>query len=306
MARLCVPGFPFRASRPTPRFTTQPAFRSFPQRVVYRENPPVTPRSLLPVSPGVHSFSTASKLSAGNHSFVEMRKGSHLPIRSVRAPSPPSAAAPASSGAAASLNGSLSRLSERRAARQARPRPWAQPRSTSRNQSLEGHLSTPAPRRPAPANRSIQDSLAIRIQRTIARIDAVLAKPVPGRKDAPVRKRVRFGETTVATVSRWIERPRHVFVGVPSSFGHLQGWSVTPLPEPDKDGELEKYVSYWGSDSYIMLTSAHKSGPCGQEGCAWNSLARLWRRHPMWTPPMVFKGWLAIREMRRKKGVFAL
>ncbi|PTU16963.1 hypothetical protein P175DRAFT_0505371 [Aspergillus ochraceoroseus IBT 24754] len=119
-------------------------------------------------------------------------------------------------------------------------------------------------------------------------------------------KSVRFGETTVVSVSRWIERKEHVFPAPPMAMGYLQGWSVAALKEPDEDGEVDKYTTYWGSDSYVMLTSNHAEGPCNREGCAWNSLARIQARRPMWSPETVFKAWLKKRAMIRERGGFAL
>ncbi|KAB8238675.1 uncharacterized protein BDW43DRAFT_121633 [Aspergillus alliaceus] len=77
---------------------------------------------------------------------------------------------------------------------------------------------------------------------------------------------------------RWIELPDHIF-GVSSWFGHLQGWGVTPLSEPDADGDL-KYTTSRGSDSYEMLIS-HDTGPCDGQKCAWNAQGHIWWRHSM-------------------------
>lgn len=112
-------------------------------------------------------------------------------------------------------------------------------------------------------------------------VDAVLFEPVPGRK-AVEKKRLRFGEATVVSVSRWIELPDHIFSGIPSWF---KGGRVTPLFESDEDGEL-KYTTSRGSDSYEMLIS-YDMGPCDGQNCAWNSQGHIWWRHSMWTPPMV-------------------
>ncbi|KAB8255748.1 hypothetical protein BDV32DRAFT_108754 [Aspergillus pseudonomiae] len=317
MARLCVPGFIFRRDRPTARYTTQPAFRSFPRTVAYRANPPVSPRSFLPVSSkaGVHSFSAVSTSSTGDRSFSQMSQGSHLPVRSVRAPATPSTTAPASTGVVDALKALSSRLAERRAARQARLRPWAQPSSTSRNSS-SGHPSMPAHRKPAPTKSAIRQptkpvnpagGMVTRAQRTIARIDDTLAKLVStsGRKDKP-RKRVRFGETTVIPVERWIVRSEHSFI-FPSWFGNLQGWRVVALSEPNDDGETEKYVSMWGSDHYDMLyTHAHSETPCSRQGCVWDRMKHIMSQHPKWTPAMVIKGFNVYREKMRQRGKFYL
>ncbi|KAE8138809.1 hypothetical protein BDV38DRAFT_291861 [Aspergillus pseudotamarii] len=321
MARLCIPGFIFRRDRPSARFTTQPAFRSFPRSVSYRANPPVSPRSFLPVSskPGVHSFCTSSTSSTGDRSFSQMSQGSHLPVRSVRAPATPSTAAPARTGVVATLKALSSRLAERRATRQARLRPWAQPSSTSRKASPR-HPSA-AHRKPAPTKPAIRKptkpvnpagNKANRAQRAIARIEHALTKLVPtSRKVKPV-KSVRFGETTVIPVSRWIVRSEHSF-HFPSWFGYLQGWRVVPLSEPDCDGETEKYITTWGKDRYDMLTShvdfmvlPPVGIPCGRQGCAWDTMRSIKLQHPRWTEAMVIRGFNIWREKQRQRGRFYL
>lgn len=292
-----------------------PAFLSFPRTVHYRANPPVSPRSFLPVSskPGVHSFSTSSTSSTGNRSFSQMSQGSHLPVRSVRAPSTPSTTAPAPTGVVDALKALTSRLAERRAARQARHRPWAQPSSTSRKPS-PGHPST-AHRKPAPTKSAIRKptkpvtpapNMANRAQRAIAQIDLALAKLASASRKAKPVKRVRFGETTVIPVSRWINRSEHSFI-FPSWFGHLQGWRVVALSEPNDDGETEKYISTWGSDQFDMLqTHTHSRIPCGREGCAWEAMRRIKRQRPGWTSQMLIKGFNDYREKMRQRGKFYL
>lgn len=144
--------------------------------------------------------------------------------------------------------------------------------------------------------------------RTTRQVDNARAKPsAPAkseRKSKPT-KSVRFGETTVVSVPRWIDRRKNVYPAPIAAMGTLQGWSVTPLTNPDEDGEEEKYTTYWGSDSYVGI-SDHISQPCHRQSCAWNALARLQARHPDWTPPEVFRCWLHKRESIRKKGVFML
>lgn len=144
--------------------------------------------------------------------------------------------------------------------------------------------------------------------RTTRQVDNARAKPsAPAkseRKSKPT-KSVRFGETTVVSVPRWIDRRKHIYPGPIAAMGTLQGWSVTPLTKPDEDGEEEKYTTYWGSDSYAGIFD-HISQPCNRQDCAWKALARLQARHPDWTPPEVFRCWLRKRESVRKKGVFML
>ncbi|KAE8152592.1 hypothetical protein BDV25DRAFT_137786 [Aspergillus avenaceus] len=316
MACLCIPGIPFKKERETARFKTQPAFRPFPRRVVFRSTSPSCASSLPVRSPrtGVHSLKPAPTTSTGDRSFIEMRKHSRLPVRSPRAtpaapstrslrasaPSPsarPPRLARASAPSPPAANASLSRLAERRASRQARPRPWAQPQSAGHTSS-SGHLSTPAPPRGLPplTRQSASSKPSILATHT----DLTRAQR------ADTRKCVRFGDTTVIPVSRWIDRREHVFIGPPSAMGHLQGWNVTALTEPDEDGEMEKHTTYWGSDSYIMLTSNHAFGPCDRYLCAWNALARVKAVRPMWNSEMVFKGWMRLREIKREKGCHLL
>ncbi|KAE8379303.1 hypothetical protein BDV26DRAFT_291466 [Aspergillus bertholletiae] len=310
MARLCVPGFIFRRDRPSARFTTQPAFRSFPCSVSYRANPPVSPRPFLPVTkPGVHSFSATSTSSTGDRSFSQMSQGSHLPVRSVRAPAPRSTTTPARTGVVAALKTVSSRLAERRATRQARPRPWAQPTSTAAGNPSSAHCK-PAPAKPAlrqptkPAGSA--GTRGNHAQRAIARVGNAVRELVKSPPKAKPAKRVRFGETTVVTVSRWIDRSEHSFI-FPSWFGHLQGWRVFALSEPNEDGETEKYVSQWGSDPYDMLhTHYQATRPCGREGCVWGIIRDLMYRHPTWTPEMAIKGFNRWREIMRGRGKFYL
>ncbi|KAL4887532.1 hypothetical protein BJY04DRAFT_204416 [Aspergillus karnatakaensis] len=212
-------------------------------------------------------------------------------------------------------------VEERRAARQARDRPWAPQRSTS---PTESRLSTRT------SKPTIPDS-----KRPTARTGYVRAKPeapAKGGRKAKSGKTVRFAEETsnvsfgcrrtVTPVTRWIEKAKHVHVPLrlrkrvqaPSTaqvdkksqslparqprsalrrkpvrnvhFGEdsvesvtrwidplvdvhpepagtrgrqLQGWSVTPLPKPDKHGLTEKYTSYWGSRPYVKLRTHSKT-----------------------------------------------
>ncbi|PYI10618.1 hypothetical protein BO78DRAFT_414696 [Aspergillus sclerotiicarbonarius CBS 121057] len=330
MARLCLPGLPVHKAPLAPRFKTQPAFHSFPvppvARFVFRRNYEVPSHSFSPVSiprTGVRSFKPAS----GDRSFAKMRIGSRLPVP-VRTSTPSTVKpAPAATGAGRSLKPSLSRLEERRAARQARSRPWVSPKSQSQHESLEGHRSMPRPSPPIRPSHSLpptHPSPSLRpgsqrpiapsskAQRAIRLIDEVLAKSalasagVGGRK-AKLLKSVRFGETTVVPVSRWIDRRENVFPAPLAALGHLQGWKVTPLSKPDEDGETEKYTTYWGSDSYIMLTSSHSaSESCGRYGCAWNRLACIADQRPTWGPATVFMAWNKLREQIRQRGGYRL
>ncbi|KAL5336055.1 hypothetical protein BJX70DRAFT_400997 [Aspergillus crustosus] len=279
MARLCIPGIRYQKN-PQPnaaRFKTYPAFRSIPNRVTFRAVGSSSDRSFLP-SPPPRRDSVRS--------FDESRIGSRLPIRSPSpTPRPSFVVSP--------------RLEERRTARQARSRPWAQSRSpsTSRVNLSSANLK--------PAKTTIQATHT----KSIARSGVVRAKPAAsakgGCKSKPA-KNVRFGETSVVSVPRWIVRQEHVYPAPPMAMGHFQGWSVTPLAKPDEDGEEEKYTTYWGSDSYVMLTSNHAQRPCDREGCAWNQLARIQAMRPMWSPETIFKAWLLKREDIRKRGGFAL
>ncbi|KAE8389354.1 hypothetical protein BDV23DRAFT_184591 [Aspergillus alliaceus] len=318
MARLYLPGLLQRANPSGARITTRPAFTPFPHfAVVFRRNPPVRPRSFVPAKPprltDVPSFPpTSNSSTSGSRSFIEMRQGSHLPVR---APSIPSCAATPATPPAGNLS---QLLAERRAARQVRPRPWAQPTSTSRKPS-SGHLLAAAPRQraaiaqplPSPTPRPPREaSTPVDVVHTKPRgrcmepsvtVGVVHTKPCGRCMEPPVKKCVRFGEVSVKSVSRWIERPKDVYI-VPSFMGTLQGWSVTHLATPDEDGEMEKYVSYWGSDSYIMLTSAHAQGPCGRYRCSWNALARVQARWPHFNPSTVFAKWQQLRAIRRERG----
>ncbi|KAG2412539.1 hypothetical protein HFD88_010096 [Aspergillus terreus] len=382
MARLCVPGFPFRPSEKVPRFTTRPAFRSFPaRRIVYRPTTPTPIRSFEPVfsKPGIRYF-------------PRMKKGSRIPVRVVPAhisrflargtlptvaPVTPSARPNVTPSSFPATEASLARLEERREARQARSRPWAQSRSSIDKQSRQGHLSahrpctphptrvsrsvtrpqTPVSRSGAPCGRCPHhcpqprpqrqprprvpaSTFAPRSQPPVTRSEAPVTRSVPTvtRSVPPVtrslppiseptvkatrtraqrvpaqttssyakERRVRFGVTTVVPVSRWIVRQEHVYPAPPLAMGHLQGWDVTPLSESDEAGEDSKFVTYWGSDSYIMLTSNHAKEPCDRYGCAWNTLARIQRKRPHWSPERIFKAWLHIRSNIRKQGGFAL
>ncbi|PWY77244.1 hypothetical protein BO94DRAFT_588579 [Aspergillus sclerotioniger CBS 115572] len=312
MARLCLPGLPFRKAPLVDRFKTQRAFLSFPvapvARFVFRRNYEVPSRSFLPVSIP----------RTGVRSFANMRIGSRLPVP-VRTPTPLTVSpVPAATGAGRSLKGSLSRLEERRAARQARSRPWVSPKSQSQQKSPEGPLSMLHPSPPTHPSHSFcpgshrPDVRSSKAQRAIRRIDEVLAKSAlasagaGGRKTKSL-KSVRFGETTAVPVSRWIDRRENVFPAPLAAMGYLQGWKVTPLSKPDEDGETEKYTTYWGSDSYIMLTSSHSaSQPCDRYGCAWNRLARIADMRPTWGPATVFMAYNQLREQIRQRGGYRL
>ncbi|KAL5361587.1 hypothetical protein BJX96DRAFT_185360 [Aspergillus floccosus] len=163
--------------------------------------------------------------------------------------------------------------------------------------------STFAPRSLPHVTRSVPHTSDPTVKATRTRGQRV---PAQTTSSSAKERRVRFGATTVVPVSRWIVRQEHVYPAPPLAMGHLQGWDVTPLSESDEAGEDSKYVTYWGSDSYIMLTSNHAKEPCDRYGCAWNSLARIQRKRPHWSPERVFEAWLHIRSMIRKQGGFAL
>ncbi|KAK2800014.1 hypothetical protein FQN50_008253, partial [Emmonsiellopsis sp. PD_5] len=88
-------------------------------------------------------------------------------------------------------------------------------------------------------------------------------------------KSVKFGGTTVHEVERWIKPGVHS-QGPPSAVGQLHGWRVTPLKEPDQDGEDAKYATYWCSMGSTQLSHAHSyDKPCGRSFCAWNEIAKV-------------------------------
>ncbi|GAQ46856.1 similar to An13g01200 [Aspergillus niger] len=338
MTHLWIPGLPYKKAPVADRFKSSAPFLSFPTahtaRFVFRRNyeitssrsfqtvsPPRTVvRSLLPVSTGVRSLPRKSA-SPDVRSFAQLRQGSQLPV-SVRpsTPSPASPPVPAATGAGRSLTGSVlsSRLEERRASRQARSRPWAAtPKVEGHKKSPEGHRSTTRPsprveRASGPSDRAIRSPhMAARTRRALRRIDEVLAKPAlvkagAGGRKAKSVKSVRFGEDTVIPVSCWIVRREHVFPAPLAAMGHLQGWKVTPRAEPDEEGEMEKYTTYWGSDSYVMLDIHSVSEPCGRDGCQYQRLASIAARRPGWGPATVFLAWNMLREKVRQRGGFRL
>ncbi|KAL1999557.1 hypothetical protein VTN02DRAFT_4347 [Thermoascus thermophilus] len=167
-----------------------------------------------------------------------------------------------------------------------------------------GAVFRPVPRRVA--FRENPEASARLEERRAAR----LARPRPWLPDNRSRpaKRVRFGEATVVTVDRWIERRAHVFPAPGRILGQLQGWKVTPLAAPDEDGETARYTTYWGSGSSMLSFSHHR--PCDREGCAWNELAGIQRgwdgrtpgRFRHWSTADVFRVWLARRERVRRRG----
>ncbi|PWY67771.1 hypothetical protein BO83DRAFT_439364 [Aspergillus eucalypticola CBS 122712] len=338
MTHLWIPGLPYKKAPVADRFKSSAPFLSFPTahtaRFVFRRNyeitssrsfqtvsPPRTVvRSLLPVSTGVRSLPRKSA-SPDVRSFAQLRQGSQLPV-SVRpsTPSPASPPVPAATGAGRSLTGSVlsSRLEERRASRQARSRPWAAtPKVEGHKKSPEGHRSTTRPsprveRASGPSDRAIRSPhMAARTRRALRRIDEVLAKPAlvkagAGGRKAKSVKSVRFGEDTIIPVSCWIVRREHVFPAPLAAMGHLQGWKVTPRAEPDEEGEMEKYTTYWGSDSYVMLDIHSASEPCGRDGCQYQRLASIAARRPGWGPATVFMAWNMLREKVRQRGGFRL
>ncbi|KAL3463115.1 hypothetical protein BJX64DRAFT_287606 [Aspergillus heterothallicus] len=249
MARLCIPGVPSQKGSLLDALwlKTQASLRPLARPC----------RSLLPTSIPL----------ASARPFTESKQGFRLPIRSLRPTHRPSFRF-------------TSLLEERRAARQARSRPWAvKPKAPMASRSNLSFTNLAQPSKP-----KIQAIYA----KAPARVGKAQDKPetrvkAPS-KDKPLKKYVHFGETTVVSNPRWIVRREHVFVGPPMAMGHLQDWSVTPLLEPDRDGEEEKYATHWGSDSYVMLTSNHAEGPCDRFGCAWNALAWYQTNNPTWNP----------------------
>ncbi|KAL4920353.1 hypothetical protein BDW62DRAFT_216189 [Aspergillus aurantiobrunneus] len=335
MSRLRTPGsFPQYDPHPIIyRLKTQPASRLFAKsRVNSRAGPGSTARSFLP-SPPQDSV----------RPFNESRLGSRLPVRS------PSPTQQPHSFCLPSL------IEERRAARQARPRPWVSERSTlpswlhlsSRNPmavpkstippSYEPETSVNGGRKSKPVKRVhfgettvISTTAAAPVTRWIdqqehvhrppcgrkrmflptkipaqaqstAQVDQVgnfKAKPKTsvkgGRKSKPT-KTVRFGETTVISVTRWIDRRKNTYPDPIPAGGRLLGWTVTPLSEPNDQGEMEE-----------RLLSHHANGPCGRQNCAWNALARIQAKRPSWDPSTVFKCWLLKRDSIRSYGVHML
>ncbi|KAL4778906.1 hypothetical protein BJX76DRAFT_362274 [Aspergillus varians] len=334
------------------RVKAQPVSRlSFQPRATTRANPGPTARSFVSSLPGRD----------GVCSFDESRKGSRLPIRSLSPTQVPSF-----------TFRRHSIVEERRAARQARPRPWISERSTlpsrlhlsSRNPmpapkptipsysrlstragnvqtkpetSVKGgrkskpakrvhfgettvvsvtrwinspvknvhfgsetvipvtpwivkeeHVYRPPSRRRLLSRRNIPTPHA-QSTAQVDRVGNVRAKPAAlakGKAKTKPTKTVRFGESSVVSVTRWINRREHTHRPPITAMGHLQGWSVTRLPKPNSDGEEEKYTTYWGSRPYAMF-STHASGPCDRQYCAWNYLASLQARHPEWDRPSV-------------------
>jgi hypothetical protein len=273
MARLCVLRSALGPLFDAIRLKKQASLRSLPRLFM----PALIPRARV-------------------RSFAESQKGSCLPVRS---PLP----APARSALRPSSR-FTSLLEEREASRQARSRPWAsklKSLSTSRS-----NLSSTSPDKPP------KPEIYAAHTKKIARVDKVRAKPaisVKGpSKNKSVKKCVRFGKTSVVSVPRWIERQKDVFNGPPVALGHLKGWSVTSLLESDEDGEEEKYITYWGSGSFSMMTSNHAEGLSDRCGCPWSALAWYQARHPTWRPKMVFEAWRREREriLGQKEIVFPL
>ncbi|KAJ9210166.1 hypothetical protein DTO166G4_8255 [Paecilomyces variotii] len=105
-------------------------------------------------------------------------------------------------------------LAERRAAREARRRPWSQEGKSS---LPKGSFSTL--RQPVSTSSNDPNSVSARARRLIASIRSVLGKPALSKEDASGSKDkgtkcVRFGGVTVKTVSRWIDPNKHVFEGL--------------------------------------------------------------------------------------------
>ncbi|KAL1855486.1 hypothetical protein Plec18167_007092 [Paecilomyces lecythidis] len=111
------------------------------------------------------------------------------------------------------------RLAERRAAREARPRPWSLEGKSSLTRPAcaitKGSISTVR----RPVSLSNAPAVPASTRPAIAPIRSALAKPTLSKEDAcgsegKGRKSVRFGEVTVQTVSRWIYKNKHVFEGI--------------------------------------------------------------------------------------------
>ncbi|KAL4811095.1 hypothetical protein BDV18DRAFT_128582 [Aspergillus unguis] len=119
-------------------------------------------------------------------------------------------------------------------------------------------------------------------------------------------KSVRFGETTEVSVTRWIIPQQHTHSDpVVAKGGKLQGWSVTPLKRPTKEGDTEHYAVYCGSSKYRML-HRHCSEKSCDNSCSYGYLAQVQACRPKWTPEQVFKAWCRKREESRKQGTFRL
>ncbi|KAL1964484.1 hypothetical protein VTN77DRAFT_6910 [Rasamsonia byssochlamydoides] len=197
----------------------------------------------------------------------------------------------------------LSWLEDRCAARQDRPRPWL-PKGKSATTPTTARPPTPSAR---PTTR-VSAKSSTRQAETAT--DSILVWP-GSFKEKPV-KRVRFGDVTVHEVDFWIDRQRDVHRDGAWAFltGRLQGWRVTPRAEPDDEGETDKYMTMWGHDhSSLYYHSADR--PCANDGCAWNTLARIKRRwqekaYRGWDRSDVFAAWLAWRQRIRDRGGFAL
>lgn len=128
-----------------------------------------------------------------------------------------------------------------------------------------------------------------------------------------MKKSVRFGDVAVHDVDYWIDRKTHVFFdGGLWKMGRLQGWRVTPLDKPNEDGELEKYVTMWGSDHSNLYYHTNTGKKCHNAGCHWSSIAfvyksymrqgvHLWDRHDL-----VLYAWSELRERERQKGHWLL
>jgi hypothetical protein len=88
----------------------------------------------------------------------------------------------------------------------------------------------------------------------------------------PPAKELRFGNTTVRQVEKWIVPREHIYKSHNEIMNDPpRGWKVTPLEEPDSEGEDCKYVTVHGGDSLIW---GHSVGGCDTP-CAWNQLAAL-------------------------------
>lgn len=270
MSRLHIPAVHFIKDQAS-RYRTGPAFFSYPRQTVFQGN-----RERRPC----HSFNPAPAARPSGSQSRLPTKASHPSIHS-HVPEPPT---------------SRSRLEERRAARQARPRPWL-----PAGKSVVAHPPHFAP-----------TSLSAAAPASIRKVDLVkpaISKVIAGRNKTKTVKRVRFGDATTVTVDRWIDWNEHVFPNPPRVCGRLEGWDVKVLEKPDENGETCKYTTYWGS-GFSGPTYSHTEGPCGRYGCAWNQLADIEHR---WEQQGVrlctedlFRVWELERENIRKCGGFAL
>ncbi|KAL3476586.1 hypothetical protein BJX99DRAFT_258335 [Aspergillus californicus] len=158
----------------------------------------------------------------------------------------------------------------------------------------EKHVSVPSPYRKRPSQAP-----------TTAQVAKPVRRRITSREPTKPAKSVHFGEDSVASVSRWII-PRLDVHPEPAAIQgrRIQGWSVTPLSKPDKDGLEVRYTTSWKSSSYVMLPK-HSSKPCDHGiDCSYNHLAQIQAKHPEWAPKVVFQAWLHKRDHLRRDGYY--